>query len=355
MRILSTATAVPAFRLDRDLCRRYVEQVFAGSPARLRAARAILDRGRIEARHLAAPPEELLRPRSLTEKSAQYRRTSLALCEEVTRRALDRAHLRPEDVDQLVTTSCTGVMIPSVDAYLVERLGMRRDVERLPITELGCAGGAAALRQARTHQLAFPDHVSVVVACELPSLTINGAPGSMTELVAALLFGDGAAAVALGRHAHRPSPALLDARTHLLPESQALMGFDLEDGGLRLILDRSIPTRIKGEVRPLVDALLASHRLTLADIRFCAIHPGGRRILDDLDADLGLAGFTEPSWEVLRQYGNLSSATVLFVLEELALRPPPPAGAFGLLAAFGPGFSCELGLLRFDDDAAALS
>lgn len=354
MRILSTATAVPPYRLDRELCRRYAEQALAGAPKRLRAALSILDHARIESRHLAAPPDYLLCPRSLTSKSEDYRRSALALCEEVARRALDRAHLRPDEVDQLVTSSCTGVMIPSVDAYLIERLGLRCDVERLPITELGCAGGAAALRQARTHQLAFPEHVSLVIACELPSLTLTGAPGTMTDLVAALLFGDGAAATLLGRRAHRPSPALVDARTWLFPDSQSLMGFDLEDGGLHLVLDRKIPERLRGHVRPLVDSLLSHHRLTLADIRFCAIHPGGRRILEDLDRELEVGGLTEPSWSVLSRYGNLSSATVLFVLDELLQRAPPPDSTFGLLAAFGPGFSCELGLLRWEDARAPL-
>jgi alkylresorcinol/alkylpyrone synthase len=170
----------------------------------------------------------------------------------------------------------------------------------------------------------------------------------MTNLVATCLFGDGAAAAVLGPRALRPSPFLVDATSHLFPKSHYLMGFELKDGGFHIVLDRDVPGYLGGKVRPLVEPLLARHGLQLADLRFCALHPGGRRILEDLDRDLGLAGLTEPSWDVLRDYGNLSSATVLFVLDEVLRRAPPPVGSYGLCAAFGPGFTAELSLLRWE-------
>jgi alkylresorcinol/alkylpyrone synthase len=346
-RIVSTATAVPPHKLDAETYKRYCDLVFP--PAKARAVRKIVDNARIDARYLSASPDQLIAPRSLADKSEDYARVSLGLCEAVARRALDRAHLVPTDVDLIITTSCTGVMIPSVDAFLVEALEMRRDVVRLPITELGCAAGAAALARAREHCLAFPDHTVLVIAVELPSLTFQRGDQSMTNLVACSIFGDGAAAVVVSnRAARKPGPFIVDSRTHLYPHSDHLMGFQLKDGGFHIVLDREVPARLKGEVRPLVEALLQKHGLGLADVRFTAVHPGGRRILEDLDRDLGIGGLTEPSWDVLRKYGNLSSATVLFVLDDLISRTPPPVGSYGILAAFGPGFSCELSLLRWD-------
>jgi alkylresorcinol/alkylpyrone synthase len=184
-------------------------------------------------------------------------------------------------------------------------------------------------------------------------LTFQKQDLSMTNLVAASIFGDGAAAcVVRGARAAggatRPGPTLVDSLSHLYPESQYLMGFELKDGGFHIVLDRDVPHALKGRVRPLVEELCARNGVRADELAFCALHPGGRRILEDLDADLGLAGMTEPSWDVLRDYGNLSSATVLFVLDEVLRRQPPPAGSYGLLAAFGPGFSAELSLMRWE-------
>jgi alkylresorcinol/alkylpyrone synthase len=352
-KVVAAATAVPPHRLDRDTFIRYCDLVFA-TPAQRRAARRIVSNTRIDMRYLALPPERLLAPRPLADKSADYERLARALGEHVLRRALDRAHVDLATVDMLITTSCTGVMIPSVDAYLVETMQLRRDCIRLPITELGCAAGAAALSRAREHVRAYPDHTVAVLSIELPSLTFQKHDLSMTNLVAASIFGDGAAAVIVrGPEAPargditRPGPWLVDSMTHLYPESHYLMGFELKDGGFHIVLDRDVPHALRGKVRPLVEQLCARRGLEMSALRFCALHPGGRRILEDLDADLGLGGLTEPSWDVLRNYGNLSSATVLFVLDEVLRRAPPRPGDWGILAAFGPGFTAEMSLLRW--------
>jgi predicted naringenin-chalcone synthase len=349
--IVATATAVPSYRLDRETFARYCALVFS-TPAQRRAARRIIDNTRIDTRYLTLPPERLLAPRSLADKSVEYEQAARSLGEHVLRRALDRAQLSPIAVDMLITTSCTGVMIPSVDAYLVESMHLGRDCVRLPITELGCAAGAAALSRAREHLVACPAHTVAVVAIELPSLTFQKHDLSMTNLVAASIFGDGAAAAIVrgpraGDGNGVPGPTLIDSTTHLYPHSHHLMGFELKDGGFHIVLDRDVPHALRGKVRPLVEQLCTRHQLRVADLRFCVLHPGGRRILEDLDADLGLTGLTEPSWDVLRRYGNLSSATVLFVLDEVLRRQSPPLGAWGLLAAFGPGFSAEMSLLRW--------
>jgi alkylresorcinol/alkylpyrone synthase len=349
-KIAAAATAVPQYRLDRETYKRYVARVFHG-PVEARAAQRIIDNTHIDARHLALPPEAILAPRTLDEKSRDYARFARAMGEHVARAALDRAEVAAASIDMIITTSCTGVMIPSLDAYLVESLGLRRDVIRLPITELGCAAGAAALSRAREHVTLEPRHTVLVLAVELPSLTFQKHDLSLTNLVATSIFGDGAAA-AIVRGARAPGsiapgPVIVDSMTHLYPASQHLMGFELKDGGFHIVLDREVPHALRGRVRPLVEQLLWRHGLSLRDVRFTVLHPGGRRILEDLDRDLGVGGLTEPSWDVLRELGNLSSATVLFVLERVLRGPAPPLGAHGLLAAFGPGFSAELSLLRW--------
>jgi alkylresorcinol/alkylpyrone synthase len=350
-RILATATALPPHLLPRALYRDLVAQVFPHRESR--TAQTVADHGCVEQRHLAIPPEEAMRPRPLGETSRRYAELTIALSESAAQQALDRAGVAPTEIDLIVTTSCTGLMIPSVDAFLVERMGLRRDCVRLPITELGCAAGAAALGRAREHLLAHPRHLVLVVACELASLTFQPGDPSQTNAVATALFGDGAAACVLGAsdRARRPGPRLVAHRTHLFPRSHHLMGFRLESSGLHILLDREVPTALAGRVRPLVDEVLAREGLTVDDLRFAVVHPGGRRILEDVGRDLGIAPLLQPSWTVLGRVGNLSSATVLFVLDELlrtATAAPPPAGAPGLLLAFGPGFSAEVGVLRWE-------
>lgn len=344
-RIVSTATAVPPFTLDREQLKQLCRLVY---PEKAQSALRLIDNTRIDKRHLARSAATLMAPRSLTDKSIDFEQICFELSQTVARRALERSQRRADEIDLIVTTSCTGVMIPSVDAYLVEALHLRRDVVRLPITELGCAGGAAALARARDHLVAYPDHVVLVIAVELPSLTFEIADLSMTNLVAASLFGDGAAAAVLASNGRRPSPRLVDSQTHLYEHSQSLMGFELRDKGFRIVLQPQVPHRLRGQVLPLVEKLLSKHGLSLEQLRFAAIHPGGRRLLEDVERDLGITNLTASSWEVLRCYGNLSSATILFVLDELLDRPPPPEDSYGILCAFGPGFSCELSLMRWE-------
>jgi alkylresorcinol/alkylpyrone synthase len=351
MRILATATAVPPYVLPQKTYRELVSRAFPRREAR--TAMTVADHARVVERHLAITPEEALTPRPLGETSRRYAEVATDLCERVARQALDRAAVLPTEIDLLVTASCTGVMLPSVDAFLVERLGMRRDCVRLPITELGCAAGAAALGRAREHLLAHPDHMVLVVACELCSLTFQPGDTSQTNAVAASLFGDGAAACIVGpsSRARRPSPRLVAHRTHLFPQSHHLMGFRLESTGLHIILDREVPFALDGKVRPLVEDVLRDEGIALEDLRFAVVHPGGRRILEDLGRDLGCEELLQPSWDVLARVGNLSSATVLFVLDEvMRSTAPPPPGAPGLLLAFGPGFSAEVGVLRWEGD-----
>jgi alkylresorcinol/alkylpyrone synthase len=253
--------------------------------------------------------------------------------------------LSPADIDLVITSSCTGVSLPSLATLLVEPLGLRADVRRLPLTELGCAGGASALSHAHAHLRAFPDARVLVVAVELPSLTFRGDDPSAENIVASALFGDGAAAVTLQAHAPRAGIEIVATHTGLLPASLDDMGFDLRDSGFYVVLSKNVPRLISDFTPPIIHRFLERQGLGRADLEFFVLHPGGRRVLEALERSLSLKpDETAASWDVLAEYGNQSSASVLFVLRE-TLGRGVPAG-YGLLAAFGPGITVELALLR---------
>jgi alkylresorcinol/alkylpyrone synthase len=342
-----TATAVPEHILGREELRAAARAAFQLRPERLPAVLALFDSAGVERRHSVLPPDLLPEKRDLSATMALYREHAVRLGRQVTSDCLARAGLAPRDVDLVISVSCTGVMLPSLDAYLANELGFRPDVRRLPITELGCLGGAAALSYARDFILAHPEANVLVVSVELPTLSFQRDDHSAANIVSTAIFGDGAAAALVtGRPV--PGAELLASQSHLFPASLDVLGFDLERDGFHVVLARELPGIVRREMGALINQLLDRARVTRESIRSFVFHPGGRRILEALEEVLEIRGQeTAPSREVLRDHGNVSSATVLFVLDEWLNRRRPPAGAHGLLGAFGPGFSSELLVLRW--------
>lgn len=345
--IVSTATAVPPYVLSRGLVKEYFGRTFSLSGRRLEAILDVIDSAQIERRYAILPVDELIEPRSLTETSRLYQQHALKLGRCVAQRALDAAGLAPSDVDMIVTVSCTGVLIPSLDAHLVNQMGFRTDVRRVPITELGCAAGAAGLARAWEYTRAFPGATILLVAVELPSLTLQRGDISQANLISAVLFGDGAAAAVItGRPAN--GATIVDAASHIFPDSLDAMGFELRDRGFHIVLSKDVPDLIRRQIGGLVDDFLARQSLSRADLKAFVLHPGGQKLLSYMEQELGLCRCqVEPSWNTLRDYGNLSSASVLFVLHEWLEHRRAKTGDFGLLAAFGPGFSAEMLLLQW--------
>ncbi|HEY1865949.1 MAG TPA: 3-oxoacyl-[acyl-carrier-protein] synthase III C-terminal domain-containing protein [Candidatus Acidoferrales bacterium] len=346
--IASTATAVPPNVLSRELVKDYIGGVFNLSGRRLDAILEVIDNSKIDRRYSIFPVDYLIEPRPLAQTSGEYREHAIALGRSVVQEALDRASITPQDVDLFITVSCTGVMIPSVDAYLAQQMGFRSNVRRLPITELGCAAGAAGLTRALEYLRAYPEATVLLAAIELPTLTFQRKDFSQANLISAVLFGDGAAAAVItGRDAR--GPAILDSESFLFPESIDAMGFDLRDTGFHIVLAKEVPQLIRDRIGGLVDDFLARHSLTRKQVKSWLLHPGGQKLLAYMEQELGLCRCeVEPSWDVLRDYGNLSSASVLFVLNEWLVRGKLNAGDRGLLAAFGPGFSAEMLLLQWN-------
>jgi alkylresorcinol/alkylpyrone synthase len=345
--IAGTATAVPPYLLTRDIVKQHIKDVFSLDGRRLEAIHSVIDNSQIDQRHSVFPVEYIIEPRPLAQINNEYREKSSELGLRVAADALAKAEMSPSDVDLLMTVSCTGVMIPSLDAYLATKMGFRSDVRRLPITELGCAAGAAGLAHAWEYLRAFPNRTALLVSVELPTLTFQRKDFSQANLISAVLFGDGAAGVVVtGREAS--GPRILASESYLFPDSLDAMGFDLRDSGFHIVLSKDVPELIRERVRELVEGFLARQKLRKEDISAFILHPGGQKLLSFMEAELGLSrADTKFSWDVLRRFGNLSSASVLFILQEWLSKRDMPSGSYGLLMAFGPGFTAEMILLQW--------
>ncbi|HKO05027.1 MAG TPA: 3-oxoacyl-[acyl-carrier-protein] synthase III C-terminal domain-containing protein [Candidatus Acidoferrales bacterium] len=345
--IAATATALPQYELTRESVRYYLDRVFPLQGVRLEAMQAIVENSQIERRFCIHPVEFIVEPRPLEELSKDYIENSVELGQRVAEDCLKRAGCGPRDIDLLITVSCTGFMIPSLDAHLINRMGFRCDVRRLPMTELGCAAGAAGLARATEFLRAFPGANALLISVELPSLTFQRRDISQANLISSILFGDGAAAALVSGNG-ASGPRLLDTRSYTFPDSLAAMGFDLKNSGFHIVLSRDVPDLIRGKIKELVTSFLGSHGLRQEEMAAFVLHPGGQKLLRYIEEELGLPReLTQPSWDVLRDYGNLSSASVLFVLHEWLAKGKLVPGDYGLLAAFGPGFTAELLLAQW--------
>jgi alkylresorcinol/alkylpyrone synthase len=307
----------------------------------------------VKTRASVVPIEEVFAPGDFETQNDRYREIARTVAVDLARRALAAADLPASAIDLVVSISCTGFMIPALDAYGADALGMGPRLARLPLTESGCAGGVVGLARAADYLAAHPERAALVVALELSSLTFQRWDLSATNVVSTAIFGDGGAgAVIVGpRHPRAGGPALariLECESIFFPGTTKLMGFRLRNQGLQIVLDKALAPFVRREVLGVVEAFLAPRGLRRADIARFILHPGGRRIIDVMRERLGLsAGDLAATETVLSEHGNMSSVTVLFVLDEILRRDRPAAGALGVLGAFGPGFGAELSLLEF--------
>ena len=345
--IIATATAVPEHTITREDVKYYMGRVFDIPERKLEAMMSIVDNAQVHKRHAIFPITYTVEPRALEKTNQEYMEHAIKLGREAAEKCLERAGLRPEDVDLIITVSCTGFMIPSLDAHLINLMGFRSDVRRMPFTELGCAAGAMALGRAADFLKAYPGGNVLIIAVELPSLTFQRKDISQANLISSILFGDGAAAVLVsGNGGH--GPRILVSETYTFPDSLGAMGFDLRDSGFHILLAKDVPEMIGAKIKGLVHGFLERHGLTQQDIKGWILHPGGARLLGNVEIALGLTKCqTQPSWDILGNVGNLSSATILFILQEWLEKRPLQPGDYAMAAAFGPGFSAEFLLLQW--------
>jgi alkylresorcinol/alkylpyrone synthase len=345
--ILSVATATPPHRIPQPVAKDFARAMFADVYKDIDRLLPIFDHSGVENRNFCVPVEWFYEDHSFSEKNDLYVESALDLSEKAARRALDKAGADPADVGAVFFVSTTGLAIPSIDSFLLRRLGLSEHTRRVPVVGLGCAAGASGLGLAAHYARASrPGELVLLVAVELCGLTFQKGDRSKANLVSTALFADGAAAVLIGREAEgEPTEGLelLGSYTTTWPGTEDIMGFDVGEHGLKVLLSRSVPSVVYERMPENLRLALDSVGLSLEDIRHPIIHPGGAKVLDAFEEVLGLEpGGLDISREVLREHGNMSSVTVLFILERfLAGADNTTAGEHGVLSAMGPGFSAE--------------
>lgn len=349
--LISLATGVPEKRYSQKELFEYLQPLFR----RGRHARAIFATSAIETRHMAIEPEFYRQEQTTQARNAAYLRYAIPLGEVTIRKCLDEAGLSPQEIQDLFVVSCTGYEIPGLDLHLAARLCMSPNLQRTCILGMGCYGAFPALLRARQAVTEEPGRTALVLALELCSLHMQF-DDTLENMVVNSLFGDGAAAVILREESpdkkekpnFMPLPHLVDVATFCDYQTFDHMAFHLGNTGFQMRLSAYVPQILAANIKVFIDQVLGRHHLRRSDIRFWGIHPGGRKILDSVQQSLGLADHQmEPSRQVLRHFGNMSSPTILFVLEEIHREGRPNPGDCGVLMAFGPGLTMESALVRW--------
>lgn len=348
-RIAAVSTVLPEHRYTQVEITELFADVCLGPQGKRDVLNRLHTSASVTTRHLALPLERYAGLADFTEANDAFLEVAVDLGARAVQEALDLAGLHPSDVDLIMSTTVTGIAVPSIEARIAGVVGFRPDVKRVPLFGLGCLAGAAGLARLHDFLRGSPQSVGVLLSVELCSLTLQRQDPSVANMVASGIFGDGAAAaVVVGADRNEPGPEIADSRAHLYPETGRAMGWDVGASGLKVILGAEVPDLVSMHLADDVKGLLADHDLHLDDITAWVAHPGGPKVLQAVQRSLGLpADALAVTWRSLAAIGNLSSASVLFVLRDTLDEQPPPKGSPGLLFAMGPGFSAELVLLRW--------
>ena len=348
VKIKCVSKQLPKFSRSTDEIIPFLDAWLEGQDDRfIRKVKKIFEGAAVDKRYSIMDPIEVFTKTSFEERNDIYVREVIGLGEKVLEKALQKSGWNPEDLDFIITVSCTGIMIPSLDAYLINKLKLRQDIVRLPVTEMGCAAGISGIIYAKNFLQANPGKRAAVIAVESPTATFQLNDFSMANIVSAAIFGDGAACVLLSSNEADEGPEIIDEEMYHFYDAEHLMGFKLTNSGLQMVLDIDVPETIAAHFPNIINPFLEKNNLNIEDIDHLIFHPGGKKIVktvEGLFSDLGKN--IDDTKEVLRLYGNMSSATVLYVLERI-MDSQPKKGDFGLMLSFGPGFSAQKVLLRF--------
>lgn len=348
VKIVAAAKQLPEYSASTEEILGLVDGWMAGQEERFtRKVKKIFEGAAVDRRYSIMHPEEAFTATSFEEKNDIYSREAIKLGEKVLQNALDKAGWDAQSIDYIITVSCTGIMIPSLDAYLINKMKLRQDVVRLPVTEMGCAAGISGIIYAKNFLKANPGKRAAVIAVEAPSATFQLDDYSMPNIVSAAIFGDGSACCLLSSHEDDKGPEIIDEQMYHFYEAEHMMGFKLTNSGLQMVLDVEVPETIALHFGDIIHPFLEKNNLNIEDIDHLIFHPGGKKIVKTVEELFsGMGKNIDETKKVLKLYGNMSSATVLYVLEGVMDTNPQP-GERGVMLSFGPGFSAQRVLLQW--------
>ncbi len=346
------ATATPPNVLEQQDAKYLARQLFGSQAEHLLP---VFDNALIERRHFATEIDWFSQPHDFTQTNDQYIESALLLAEEVVTKLAEQCRIATEDFDAIFFVSTTGLSTPSIDARLFNKIPLHKHIKRIPIWGLGCAAGVASIARASEYVRAFPKHRALVISVELCSLAFQLNDHSKSNIIAAALFADGAAAcLVVGDEVEQSQnafshPSIMGSLSTIYPDTLDVMGWRISSEGFKIVLSKSIPSIVTTLVRANIEELLNMHDISVEDIRHYAAHPGGAKVMEAYAEALALTnGELHHSLDVLREFGNMSSATVFFILDRLLRKTKSERNAYGLVSALGPGFSSELVLLKWN-------
>ena len=347
VKIASVATQLPPYSRATEDIIPFLKIWLSGQEERFqRKVIKLFENAGVDRRYSIMDAEEVFLKTSFEEKNDIYKRETIKLAEGALNKALSKASLVPQDIDFIITVSCTGIMIPSVDAYLINKLDMKQDIVRLPVTEMGCVAGISGMIYANNFLKANPNKRAVVIAVESPTATFQIDDYSMVNIVSAAIFGDGCACTVLTSYENEQGPEIIDEAMYHFYNAEHMMGFEVKNSGLKMLLDKEVPEKIASHFPNIVHPFLERNNLSIEDVDHLIFHPGGKKIVQTIEALFGSLGKNiDITKAVLKDYGNMSSATVLYVLERF-MEQGPKKGDIGLMLSFGPGFTAQRLLLK---------
>src|SRR5271163_665209 len=349
MRIASVASAFPEYYYTQEILTEALKNDWRHRLSNPDILDRLDESMQVEGRYLVQPIDYYEKLTTWGQANNTWIAHALELGEESLCKALHKAGLGPKDLGAIFVTSVTGIAAPSLDARLVNRMGLSPNIKRIPIFGLGCVAGAAGISRAADYVKAYPDQAAALLSVELCSLTLQRTDLSMAHLISALLFGDGAAAaIVVGEDRDSDGPEILATKSIFYPNTERVMGWDISEKGFHIVLSPEVPDTVIRNLGRDVDEFLGEQGYRKSDIKSWVMHTGGPKVLEATAIALDItAKDLEPSWECLRKVGNISSTSVLLVLEDVYRHRRPQPGKLSILAAMGPGFCSELLLLRW--------
>jgi alkylresorcinol/alkylpyrone synthase len=346
-KIISAGTSDAKYELSQGDLKEFTHDLFHDSGVDIERMISVFDNSTISRRHITVPVEWLKHNHTFSERNSIFRENAVELASEAIEECLGKVNADYSDIDNIIFISSTGISAPTIDAELFNKLKLNSHIKRNPVWGLGCAGGAAGISRALEFTRAYPSKNALVAAVELCSLTFQKDDLSKSNIIAASLFSDGAAAALVcgseNKLAVHEGIKLIDSLSTIYPDSLDVMGWDIVNDGFKVIFSRDIPAIVKEYVHPNITELLNIHNLELSDLKHYITHPGGLKVINAYEESLGLTnGKLKYSRKVLNEHGNMSSPSVLYVLKEFLNEKKYNAGEFGLISALGPGFSSEL-------------